>query len=207
MLVSTNTQSEVMKLEKQSTKERILEAATDLIADNGYKETTTKDIAMAAGVSEMSVFRHFGSKHVLLDAIIQHYSFEYPIEHGLREQLTWELEHDLVLLARMQYDFNLRNEKAILIRFKESRTLLAYGIDVKQDPTRLKEFFVEYVDEMYRLGKIVQADNEKLAIHFMSFNFGIFCNKLMDVYGPVSSVSKEEEVLFGAQCFARAIVL
>lgn len=207
MLVSTNTQSEVMKLEKQSTKERILEAATDLIADNGYKETTTKDIAMAAGVSEMSVFRHFGSKHVLLDAIIQHYSFEYPIEHGLREQLTWELEHDLVLLARMQYDFNLRNEKAILIRFKESRTLLAYGIDVKQDPTRLKEFFVEYFDEMYRLGKIVQADNEKLAIHFMSFNFGIFCNKLMDVYGPVSSVSKEEEVLFGAQCFARAIVL
>ncbi len=207
MLVSTNTQSEVMKLEKQSTKERILEAATDLIADNGYKETTTKDIAMAAGVSEMSVFRHFGSKHVLLDAIIQHYSFEYPIEHGLREQLTWELEHDLVLLARMQYDFNLRNEKAILIRFKESRTLLAYGIDVKQDPTRLKEFFVEYFDEMYRLGKIVQADNEKLAIHFMSFNFGIFCNKLMDVYGPVSSVSKEEEVLFGAQCFARAIAL
>lgn len=207
MLVSTNTQSEVMKLEKQSTKERILEAATDLIADNGYKETTTKDIAMAAGVSEMSVFRHFGSKHVLLDAIIQHYSFEYPIEHGLREQLTWELEHDLVLLARMQYDFNLRNEKAILIRFKESRTLLAYGIDVKQDPTRLKEFFVEYFDEMYRLGKIVQADNEKLAIHFMSFNFGIFCNKLMDVYGPVSSVSKEEKVLFGAQCFARAIAL
>ena len=56
------------------------------------------------------------------------------------------------------------------------------------------------------LGRIVRADNEKLAIHFMSFNFGIFCNKLMDVYGPVSSVSKEEEVLFGAQCFARAIM-
>ena len=58
------------------------------------------------------------------------------------EQLTRELEHDLVLLARMQYDFNLRNEKAILIRFKESRKLLEYGIDVKQDPTRLKEFFM-----------------------------------------------------------------
>ena len=101
MLVSTNKQSEVMEVEKLSTKERILTAATNLIADNGYKETTTKDIALAAGVSEMSVFRHYGSKHAILAAIIQHYSFEYPIENGLREQLTWELEHDLVLLARM----------------------------------------------------------------------------------------------------------
>ena len=206
MLVSTNKQSEVMEVEKRGTKERILEAATTLIVDNGYKETTTKDIAAAAGVSEMSVFRHYGSKQAILADIIRHYSFEYPIENGLREQLTWELEHDLVLLARMQYDFNLRNEKAILIRFKESRKLLEYGIDVKQDPTRLKQFFIDYFDEMYRRGRIVRADNEKLAIHFMSFNFGIFCNKLMDVYGPVSSVSKEEEVLFGAQCFARAIM-
>ena len=148
MLVSTNKQSEVMEVEKRGTKERILEAATTLIADNGYKETTTKDIAAAAGVSEMSVFRHYGSKQAILADIIRHYSFEYPIENGLREQLTWELEHDLVLLARMQYDFNLRNEKAILIRFKESRKLLEYGIDVKQDPTRLKQFFIDYFDEM-----------------------------------------------------------
>ena len=52
MLVSTNKQSEVMEVEKLSTKERILTAATNLIADNGYKETTTKDIALAAGVHE-----------------------------------------------------------------------------------------------------------------------------------------------------------
>ena len=53
MLVSTNKQSEVMEVEKRGTKERILEAATTLIADNGYKETTTKDIAAAAGVSDI----------------------------------------------------------------------------------------------------------------------------------------------------------
>ena len=194
-----------MKKGNESTEEKILIAATGLIADRGFQGTTTKDIACEAGVSEMSVFRHFGSKKAILQAIMKRYSFEYPIENGLREQLTWELEHDLLLLAQMQYTFNLQNEKAILIRFKESKKILEYGIDVKEDPTRLKKFFVEYFDEMYQKGKVIRADNEKLAIHFMSLNFGIFCNKLMDIYGPVTQISKEEEVRFGARCFARAI--
>ncbi len=196
-----------MQTENVSTREKIIDAATILIADKGFKETTTRDIATASGLSEMSVFRHFGSKKAILMAIIQHYSFEYPIENGLKEQLTWELEHDILLLAKMQYEFNLKNEKAILIRFKESRKLVEYGIDVKENPTRLKNFLIEYFDEMYRRGKIIKEDNEKLAIHFMSFNFGLFCNKMMDVYGPITLVPKEEEIYFGAQCFARGIAL
>ena len=196
-----------MQTENVSTREKIIDAATILIADKGFKETTTRDIATASGLSEMSVFRHFGSKKAILMAIIQHYSFEYPIENGLKEQLTWELEHDILLLAKMQYEFNLKNEKAILIRFKESRKLVEYGIDVKENPTRLKKFLIEYFDEMYRRGKIIKEDNEKLAIHFMSFNFGLFCNKMMDVYGPITLVPKEEEIYFGAQCFARGIAL
>lgn len=196
-----------MQTENVSTREKIIDAATILIADKGFKETTTRDIATASGLSEMSVFRHFGSKKAILMAIIQHYSFEYPIENGLKEQLTWELEHDILLLAKMQYEFNLKNEKAILIRFKESRKLVEYGIDVKENPTRLKKFLIEYFDEMYRRGKIIKEDNEKLAIHFMSFNFGLFCNKMMDVYGPITLVPKEEEIYFGAECFARGIAL
>ena len=112
----------------ESTEEKILAAATSLIADQGFQGTTTKDIAREAGVSEMSVFRHFGSKKAILQAIMRRYSFEYPIENGLREQLTWELEHDLLLLAQMQYTFNLQNEKAILIRFKESKKILLVGL-------------------------------------------------------------------------------
>ncbi|TWH48460.1 TetR/AcrR family transcriptional regulator [Sporomusa sp. KB1] len=194
-----------MQTENLSTREKILQAATELIVDKGFKETTTKDIAASAGVSEMSVFRHFGSKKAILVAIMKQYSFEYPIENGLREQLIWELEHDLLLLAEMQYHFNLRNEKAILIRFKESKNLLACDIDVKRDPSLLKEFLVWYFDEMYARGKILKANNEKLAIHFMSFNFGLFCNKMLDVYGPISAISKKEEIIFGATCFARGI--
>ena len=54
-----------MKKGNESTEEKILIAATGLIADRGFQGTTTKDIAHEAGVSEMSVFRHFGSKKAI----------------------------------------------------------------------------------------------------------------------------------------------
>jgi len=205
MLADTNNWESGRQMKTLSTREKILQAATELIVDQGFKETTTKDIAAAAGVSEMSVFRHFGSKKAILGEIMQQYSFEHPIENDLRERLRWDLEHDLLLLAEMQYNFNLRDEKAILIRFKESKNLLAFDIDVQTSPVLLKEFLIWYFDEMYAQGKIFKADNEKLAIHFMSFNFGLFCGKLMDIYGPISSVSKKEEIVFGVTCFARGI--
>ena len=192
-------------MDKQATRERILEAATDLIAENGYKETTTKDIATKAGVSEMSVFRHFGSKKAILEAVNSRYTFNYPIEHGLKPKIQWDLDKDIYLFAKVQYEHNLKNEKAILIRFKESKKLIEYGIDVKDDPRQMKAFFKWYFDEMYKKGKLIKADNELLAVHFMGMNFGIFCNKMMDVYGAVSEISKEDEIRFGAACFAKSL--
>ncbi|MEO1436787.1 MAG: helix-turn-helix domain-containing protein, partial [Bacteroidota bacterium] len=49
----------------------ILEVALDLFARQGYDSTSTSKIAMAAGVSEGLIFRHFGNKKGLLDAIMQ----------------------------------------------------------------------------------------------------------------------------------------
>lgn len=48
------------------TRTRVLEAAYQLFALNGYQGTGTADIARAANVSEGSIFYHFGSKRALL---------------------------------------------------------------------------------------------------------------------------------------------
>src|SRR6478735_8409223 len=42
-----------------------LEAARTLFAQQDYRNTTTKEIAEAAGVAEHLLFRHFGSKAAL----------------------------------------------------------------------------------------------------------------------------------------------
>lgn len=48
------------------TRDRILAAALVLFEERGYDDTTTQQIAAAAGVSEMTLFRHFPSKDRLV---------------------------------------------------------------------------------------------------------------------------------------------
>lgn len=48
---------------------RILAAAVSLFSIRGLNDVSMDDIARAAGVSRASVFNHFGSKALLLDAI------------------------------------------------------------------------------------------------------------------------------------------
>jgi AcrR family transcriptional regulator len=52
-------------------KEIILETALQLFGEQGYNRTPTSLIAKTAGVSEGLIFRHFGNKSGLLEAIIQ----------------------------------------------------------------------------------------------------------------------------------------
>lgn len=49
---------------------RTLAAARTLFTANGYKSTTTKEIAAKAGVAEPTLFRQFGSKSDLFEAAI-----------------------------------------------------------------------------------------------------------------------------------------
>ncbi|MBD3940514.1 TetR/AcrR family transcriptional regulator [Microbacterium sp. NEAU-LLC] len=51
---------------RERTRQRILAAALELFDRHGYDRTTTAQIASAAGVSEMTLFRHFASKDRLL---------------------------------------------------------------------------------------------------------------------------------------------
>jgi AcrR family transcriptional regulator len=51
---------------------QILGVAMQLFSQRGFGGTTTKEIALAAGVSEAMVFRHFATKKELYSAILDH---------------------------------------------------------------------------------------------------------------------------------------
>jgi AcrR family transcriptional regulator len=51
---------------------QILRVAMRLFSQRGFRGTTTKEIALAAGVSEAMVFRHFATKEALYRAILDH---------------------------------------------------------------------------------------------------------------------------------------
>ena len=51
---------------------QIVRVAMRLFSERGFRGTTTKEIAQAAGVSEAIIFRHFATKDELYKAIIDH---------------------------------------------------------------------------------------------------------------------------------------
>jgi AcrR family transcriptional regulator len=57
-------------MEPQS-RDRILEAAARVYAQHGFRGATTRRIADEAGVNEITVFRHFGSKEVLINEALR----------------------------------------------------------------------------------------------------------------------------------------
>lgn len=65
----------------QATRERILEAATELIGRNGVAGTSTEDVRKAAGVSGSQLYHYFDSKQALVRAVITRQA-EAPLVAG-----------------------------------------------------------------------------------------------------------------------------
>ena len=79
------------------TAEAILSATLDTIVQHGLKGATTRAIATAAGVNEVTLFRRYGNKTALIRAAV------LSRAQALRRsgvQYTGNLEHDLIHLTR-----------------------------------------------------------------------------------------------------------
>jgi len=60
-------------------RERILEAAARVYAMHGFRGATTRLIANEAGVNEVTLFRTFGSKSALIEAVLAQYGHSRPV--------------------------------------------------------------------------------------------------------------------------------
>lgn len=66
---STDSNRRPRRYDPTETRTRVLEAAYLLFGTRGYERSSTADIAREAGVSEGSIFYHFGSKPALLEEL------------------------------------------------------------------------------------------------------------------------------------------
>ena len=58
------------RMAAEDRRQQILDIAVRLFSHKGFRGTTTKEIALAAGVNEAIIFRHFATKEELYRAII-----------------------------------------------------------------------------------------------------------------------------------------
>src|SRR5215207_4944637 len=90
-----------------SVRDQLLDAAARLYAEVGYRGATTRRIAVQAGVNEITLFRHFGSKDALLREAITRagsstvaQSLPDPPRDPARELKEWARAHIAELRER-----------------------------------------------------------------------------------------------------------
>jgi len=83
------------------TRQRIIQAAIQLFGRQGYSRTTTRAIAKAAGVNEVTLFRQFGHKKGLLIACIEAHNAA-GFSATFEAELTGDYAEDILHMAQLQ---------------------------------------------------------------------------------------------------------
>ena len=89
-------------MDGRPTRDRIVEAATALLATGGRDAVSTRAVSVAAGVQAPTIYRLFGDKQGLLDAVAEHGFAEY-----LRSKTVRERDPDPVEDLRRGWDLHV----------------------------------------------------------------------------------------------------
>ncbi len=154
-----------------NTRERILRAAADIIAQKGYARATTRGIAEAAGVNEVTLFRHFGSKRNLLSELIQTRSALPDLAGVIQNQLSGDYRQDLTLFAEIFLQSLLKRKDALRLILCEANEIPEIREVVAQIPKQLRQTLTDYLIEQIEKGLIRRLDPELMAQAFLGMFF------------------------------------
>ena len=84
----------VLRLTAGERKQAIVESAIRLFSEKGFHGVTTRELALAVGVSEPVLYQHFQTKLQLYEAIIEFKSTEVECRMGPAEILVADLDSD-----------------------------------------------------------------------------------------------------------------
>jgi len=160
-----------------NTEDKIINASIVLFAQKGYTAVTTKEIAKEAGVSEMTLFRHFENKHNLFERSFDKFVFS-PKFKAIFESLEWDLEKDLNKICSSYQEVLRRNQKIILMHLRNEELNPHFEAILYKFPNEFKKILMKYFEEMCKRG-VIAENPETLAISFLATNFGLFFTSLV----------------------------
>lgn len=184
-------------------KAKLMYAAIELMAEKGYKGVSTKEIAATAGVSEMTLFRNFGSKQNLLDRAVDHYHYSIEMTRIFSDKVVWDLRTDLLMISQMYHEMMERNRKLFLIVLSDNE-LAEIREKAQKHPRKLLELLTNYFIDMQRMNKLISTDAEMQAITFMWMNYGAFISQLF-VSSEITTKSKQDFMKSSIDLFVRAL--
>ncbi|WP_066890883.1 TetR/AcrR family transcriptional regulator [Clostridium nigeriense] len=172
------------------TSEKIMKVALKLFSEQGYYPTTTKQIAEEAGVNELTIFRHFGSKSNLFQVTTEHYVIDSRVDYILKNIDELNFEESMLLIANRIYKLFIQNTKLYKVQMKLS--------DNEKDFVKLKlsrkiiSILIGYFNELKEKGTI-SGEPEIMAVTFVNSLLGAFTVEILGD-NTVSNIKWEELV-------------
>jgi AcrR family transcriptional regulator len=182
-------------------RERILDAAARVYSKHGFRGATTRLIAAEAGVNEVTLFRTFGSKGALLEAVLEKNDAgdevdplpEQPVDPEA-ELTAWVSDH----LERV------RNLRPMLIHaFSELDERPEVADFACRGRVEVHNFVIQYVEKLQQLGLADDSADIFAAVTMLiSSVMGDAMGRPMapDSYPPPDEASRRY-----VRCFLRSI--
>jgi len=146
---------------------QLVDAATRLFAERGFRAVSMEDLAAEAGVSGPAVYRHFASKEALLADLLIDVS-QQLLEQGTRRSKNGSSFESLKLLIAFHTDFALRDRDLIRIQDHDFANLAP---EDARTVSRLQRAYLEVWVEV--LGRIDPTLGEGVARTMVQAVFGL----------------------------------
>ncbi|MBE5794622.1 MAG: TetR/AcrR family transcriptional regulator [Clostridiales bacterium] len=103
---------------QNTTKDRILEEALILFAENGYKGTNLRDLAARLGLSKSALYKHYESKEAIWNALLDKMEAYYAQRFGSMDNLpkTPDSLEEFIQMSMGMIRFTVHDPQIILTR-------------------------------------------------------------------------------------------
>ena len=171
------------------TRHRILQAAALVFAEQGYTRATTRALAAAAGVNEVTLFRHFGSKKNLFAAVLQQYGGP-ALSAELEGLLSGDYRQDLLAVGKLLIQVLWERRDAMRLMLCEAAHFPEVQSVMVENPRQLRLAMARYFQQQIERGRVRAFDPEALAQAFigMFFSYTIGRGILEDEIAPALSI-------------------
>ena len=169
----------------KDTRHLILAAAKELFEKKGFTAATTKEIAELAGVSEVTLFRHFDTKRNLFEKTVHNCIHPYALDEYIKNNATYDLEQDLVHIAYDLVKTYKQNIPMLKMIMRDKNTDSAPEINVQRNERCAENSLLAYFKTMKEMGKI--STEPKMAIIFFITNVtGYFLREVVTKHQTVN---------------------
>ena len=167
------------------TRQRLIEAAAQVFAEEGYARATTRALAAAAGVNEVTLFRHFGNKESLFAAVTEQYAGP-AVTTALEAQLSGDYHRDLLTVGNQLLQMLLERKEVLRMMLCEASHFPEVQAVMVQNPRQIRRMLARYLQQQIERGQVRPLHPEATAQAFagMLFSYAIMWEILGDSVEP-----------------------